>query len=45
MRSDVTLTDVIHLLGGIAKMPASSPEQVDHILQIALDGLRHRAAG
>ena len=30
------------MVGGIAKIPAADPEQIDHILQIALDGLRYR---
>jgi AcrR family transcriptional regulator len=43
VRPDTSLSDVIHLVGGIAKTPAAEPGQIDHILQIALDGLRHRA--
>ncbi len=27
---------------GIAKIPASDPAQVEHILRVALDGLRYR---
>ena len=27
---------------GIAKIPASDPVQTDHILRVALDGLRYR---
>jgi hypothetical protein len=30
------------MLGGIAKIPSAEPEQVEHMLQIALDGLRYR---
>jgi AcrR family transcriptional regulator len=45
VRPDVELTDVLHLVGGIAKMPASDPAQLEHVLGVALDGLRHRAAG
>src|SRR5579875_3123469 len=40
VRRDVELTDVIHLVGGIAKMQNSGPEQVARVLAIALDGLR-----
>ena len=29
---------------GIAKIPTSDPEQTEHILRIALDGLRYRPA-
>jgi AcrR family transcriptional regulator len=42
VRPDTDLFEVIHLVGGIAKIPAVEPAQVDHILQIALDGLRYR---
>jgi AcrR family transcriptional regulator len=42
VRLDVDLPDVIHLVGGIAKMQASGPDQVAHLLSIALDGLRHQ---
>jgi hypothetical protein len=37
------LTDVMQMVGGIAKIPSSEPAQIDHILEIALDGLRYRA--
>ena len=30
------------MVGGIAKIPTGAPEQTDHILRIALDGLRYR---
>jgi AcrR family transcriptional regulator len=40
VRTDVELADVIHLVGGIAKMQNSGPEQVARVLSIALDGLR-----
>ena len=43
MRPDVSIGDVIQMVVGIAKMPASDPEQNEHILRIALDGLRYRA--
>jgi AcrR family transcriptional regulator len=41
LRPDTDLWEIIQLLGGIAKMPAE-PEQIEHMLEIALDGLRHR---
>ena len=41
-RPDTNLTDVIQMVGGIAKIPALEPEQRDHILEIALDGLRYQ---
>jgi hypothetical protein len=43
VRADTNLAEVIHMVGGIAKIPYADPEQVEHILDIALDGLRYRA--
>jgi AcrR family transcriptional regulator len=43
VRPDVTIADVIQMVVGIAKIPTSDPGQVDHIVRIALDGLRYRA--
>jgi AcrR family transcriptional regulator len=43
VRKDVSIADVIQMVVGIAKMPASDPKQIEHILRIALDGLRYRA--
>lgn len=45
VRKDVALADVIHMVIGIAKIPPSEPGQIDHILRIALDGLRYRPPG
>jgi hypothetical protein len=42
-RADTDLPEVIQMVGGIAKIPTSEPGQIDHILDIALDGLRYRA--
>jgi AcrR family transcriptional regulator len=42
VRSDVEFSDVMQMVGGIAKIPASDPAQVEHILRIALDGLRYQ---
>jgi AcrR family transcriptional regulator len=42
VRLDVDLPDVIHLVGGIAKMQTTGPERVAHLLSIALDGLRRQ---
>lgn len=44
VRGDTDLAEVIQLVGGIAKIPLSEPGQVDHILDIALDGLRYGAS-
>lgn len=43
VRADTDLGEVIQMVGGIAKIPSMEPEQVDHMLDIALDGLRYRA--
>ncbi|MGZ4200924.1 MAG: TetR/AcrR family transcriptional regulator [Thermoleophilaceae bacterium] len=43
VRPDVEISDVIHLVGGVAKMPSSDPAQIEHVVRIALDGLRYRA--
>jgi AcrR family transcriptional regulator len=42
VRSDTDLAEIIQMIGGIAKIPGAEPEQIEHMLQIALDGLRHR---
>jgi AcrR family transcriptional regulator len=39
-RSDTDITQVLQLVIGIAKIPSADPEQISHILDIALDGLR-----
>jgi AcrR family transcriptional regulator len=44
VRADTNLADVIQLVGGIAKIPATEPGQTERILSIALDGLRYRPA-
>jgi AcrR family transcriptional regulator len=43
VRDDTDLSQVIQLVGGIAKIPGADPEQVRHLVGIALDGLRYRA--
>jgi AcrR family transcriptional regulator len=43
VRGDTDLSEVIQMVGGIAKIPSSDPAQIDHILDIALDGLRYGA--
>ena len=42
VRGDVEVPELMHLVIGIGKIPASDPEQTEHILRIALDGLRYR---
>ncbi len=44
VRADTDFGEVIQLVGGIAKIPSLEPEQVDHLLEVALDGLRYRPA-
>jgi AcrR family transcriptional regulator len=41
-RTDTDFSEVIHMIGGIAKIPTAEPGQIEHILEIALDGLRYR---
>jgi AcrR family transcriptional regulator len=43
LRADTDLTEIIQMVGGIAKIPAEDPAQIEHILEMALDGLRYRA--
>ncbi len=45
VRADTSLWDIIQMVGGIAKIPGAEPDQIEHILAIALDGLRYRARG
>lgn len=42
VRSDVTIDEVIQLVVGIAKVPNADPAQTEHVLRVALDGLRFR---
>jgi AcrR family transcriptional regulator len=42
VRPDVTIAEVIQMVIGIAKIPASDPAQTEHILRVALDGLRYQ---
>jgi AcrR family transcriptional regulator len=42
VRADTDFGEIIQMVGGIAKIQAAEPGQIDHILTIALDGLRHR---
>jgi AcrR family transcriptional regulator len=41
VRPDVTFSQVMHMLVGISKIP-SDQGQIEHILRIALDGLRYQ---
>jgi AcrR family transcriptional regulator len=42
VRPDVDFSDVLQMVGGITKMPTTEPGRIEHILRIALDGLRYR---
>jgi AcrR family transcriptional regulator len=44
VRDDVEFPEVMQMVVGIAKTPTSDPSQVEHILRIALDGLRYRTS-
>jgi AcrR family transcriptional regulator len=43
VRRDTDLAEVIQLVVGVAKLPAAQPGQVEHLLEIVLDGLRTSA--
>jgi AcrR family transcriptional regulator len=42
VRADTDFTEIVQLVGGISKIEVTAPGQRDHILDIALDGLRYR---
>jgi len=42
VRPDTNVGEIIQLVGGIAKIQGVPPEQVEHLIEIALDGLRYR---
>jgi AcrR family transcriptional regulator len=42
VRGDVDFSDVLHMLGGITRMPTGDSAQIERIVHIALDGLRYR---
>jgi AcrR family transcriptional regulator len=42
VRSDVSIGDIIQMVVGISKVPNSEPGQAEHIVRVALDGLRFR---
>ena len=45
VRPDAELPDILQMVMGIAKIPAADPGQIEHILRIALDGLRYQRPG
>jgi AcrR family transcriptional regulator len=42
VRPDVSIAEVIQMVVGIAKIPTNDREQTEHMVRIALDGLRYR---
>jgi AcrR family transcriptional regulator len=42
VRPDVNIGEVIQMVVGIAKIPSSDQRQTEHIVRVALDGLRYR---
>ena len=42
VRADVEFPDVLQMVVGITKIPATEPGQVQRVLGVALDGLRYR---
>jgi len=44
IRPDTSFDEVIQMTSGIAKIAPAEPEQIERILDIALDGLRYHAA-
>lgn len=44
VRRDVDVGQVIQIVIAIAKAPAGEPGQVEHLVRVALDGLRYRPA-
>jgi transcriptional regulator SbtR-like protein len=42
VRPDVSIDDVVKMVGGIAKIQGADPGTVERILSVALDGLRYR---
>jgi AcrR family transcriptional regulator len=44
VRADVDFGDLIQMVGGITKIPSGDQQQIEHILRVALDGLRYRSS-
>jgi AcrR family transcriptional regulator len=45
VRPDVTFAEVMQMVMGITKIPSADRAQIEHILRIALDGLRYSPEG
>jgi AcrR family transcriptional regulator len=44
VRRDVSIDEVVPMVGGIAKIQTADPAAIDRILSVALDGLRYRSS-
>ncbi|HWH12819.1 MAG TPA: helix-turn-helix domain-containing protein [Solirubrobacteraceae bacterium] len=44
VRRDISIDEVVPMVGGIAKIQTADPAAVDRILSVALDGLRYRTS-
>ena len=44
VRADVSIEDVLRMVSGIATLPNTASAQIEHILGLALDGLRFRSS-
>ena len=42
VRADVEFPEVMQMVVGIGKIPTSDPDQIAHMIRIALDGLRYQ---
>jgi AcrR family transcriptional regulator len=42
VRPDTNIEEVLRMVGGIAKIPAATPAEIERVLSVALDGLRYR---
>ena len=42
VRPDVEFGEILQMVMGIGKIPSTDPAQTEHMLRIALDGLRYR---
>ena len=44
VRADTDIAEVIQLVGGIAKIQTAEPEQLERLIDVALDGLRYQGS-
>ena len=43
VRPDITIAEVVRMVGGLAKIPTDDPSEIHRLLAVALDGLRYQA--